>query len=116
MKFRFDNDRPIYVQLVEQLELMIVAGEYELGERLPSVRELAVVAKVNPNTMQKSLVELEEAGLIFTERTNGKFVTQNAAVINRRRDKYKKALAKSYLKNMEALGFDKKEAIKALGG
>lgn len=72
MNFIFDNDRPIYIQLVEQLKQQIVSGKGKTGERLLSVRELAILTKVNPNTMQKALVELENEKLIYTERTNGK--------------------------------------------
>ena len=88
MEFVFDNDRPIYIQLIEQLELYIVSGRLKPGERLPSVREYALISKVNPNTMQKALGELEEKGLIFTERTNGKFVTEDVALLKECREKY----------------------------
>ena len=77
MNFIFDNDRPIYIQLVEQLKQEIVSGKIKPGERMLSVRELAAITKVNPNTMQKALSELESEKLIYTERTNGKFVTEN---------------------------------------
>ena len=77
----FDNERPIYVQLVEKIRLEIISGRLKSGERLPSVRELAITARVNPNTMQKALMELEIEGLVYTERTNGKFVTQNKELI-----------------------------------
>ena len=70
MNFVFDNDRPIYIQLVEQLQIYIISGKIKSGEKLPSVRELALKTKVNPNTMQKALVELEDLKLIYTERWN----------------------------------------------
>ena len=69
MKFEFDNNIPIYIQLVEQLKIYIISGKIKPGERLPSVRDLALQTKVNPNTMQKALVELEELNLIYTENT-----------------------------------------------
>ena len=75
LDYIFDNERPIYIQLVERLRKEIVSGKLKAGERLPSVRELALTTRVNPNTMQKALVELENEGLVYTERTNGKFVT-----------------------------------------
>lgn len=68
MQFEFENNIPIYIQLMEQMKLQIIAGELKPGDRIPSVRELAMVHKVNPNTMQKALSELEDAGLIYTER------------------------------------------------
>ena len=77
MEYIFNNETPIYLQLVEKLKMQIVSGELKQGQRIPSVRELALVARVNPNTMQKALAELESQGLVYTERTNGKFVTQN---------------------------------------
>ena len=77
MNFIFDNDRPIYIQLVEQLKEYIVSGTFKAGEKLPSVREFAMQIKVNPNTVQKALAEIENQKLIYTERTNGKFVTEN---------------------------------------
>ena len=73
MNFIFDNDRPIYIQLVEQLEIFIISGKISPGERLPSVRDLALKTRVNPNTMQKALTELENLKLIYTERTNYMF-------------------------------------------
>lgn len=114
MEFIFDNDRPIYLQLVEYLKLYIVSGKLQPGERLLSVRELALQIKVNPNTVQKALAELEAEELIYTERTNGKFVTQNQELIN----KIKKQLAlekvNKYFSDMNKLGIDNKEAVKYL--
>ena len=114
MECVFDNERPIYLQLVEKLRIEIVSGKLKQGERLPSVRELALMVKVNPNTMQKALVELENQKLIYTERTNGKFVTNDFELI----EKVKKELAgekiKDYLKSMEDIGFDRQDAIVCL--
>ena len=83
MEYIFENERPIYVQLVEKIRIEIVSGKLKLGQRIPSVRELAINARVNPNTMQKALVELENEGLIYTERTNGKFVTNDEKLIEK---------------------------------
>lgn len=110
MNFVFDNDRPIYIQLVEQLEKYIVSGKIGVGERLPSVRELALLTKVNPNTMQKALMELETEKLIYTERTNGKFVTTDQTLIQRHKEKFAKEKTEKYLKDMAELGFGRKEA------
>ena len=81
MAWQFDGNRPIYAQLVEHIQYDIVSGVYPPGEKLPSVRELATLAAVNPNTMQKALAELETDGLIFTQRTAGRFVTQDVEAI-----------------------------------
>lgn len=77
MEYNFDNERPIYIQLVEMLKIEIISGRIKSGEKLPSVRDFAMKAKVNPNTMQKALSELERENLIYTERTNGKYVTDD---------------------------------------
>ena len=114
MEYIFDNDRPIYVQLVEKLKAGIVSGELKQGERIPSVRELALTARVNPNTMQKALSELEAEGLVFTERTNGKFVTNNKDVIDRIKNELAKEKVEKYLLDMKNIGIDYDEAIKCL--
>ena len=77
MAWDLDADRPIYAQLVERIQMQIVSGQYPAGGKLPSVRELAAVAAVNPNTMQKAFAELERSGLIITQRTNGRTVTED---------------------------------------
>ena len=114
MDYIFDNERPIYVQLVEKIRLEIISGKLKAGERLPSVRELALTTRVNPNTMQKALLELENECLVYTERTNGKFVTNDEKLI----EKIKKELAEekvnNYLKDMENIGISYKEAVKYL--
>lgn len=114
MKFEFDNDRPIYIQLVEQLELYIVSGKIPPGSKLLSVRDLATMAKVNPNTMQKALAELENLKLITTERTNGKFITTSEKRLAKYRTKFANKKADEYLKAMQDLGFSKKMAVKFL--
>lgn len=114
MKFEFDNNIPIYIQLVEQLKIYIIQGKLKHGDRLPSVRELALQTKVNPNTMQKALVELEELNLVYTERTNGKYVTTDELLINKYRENYANELSKKYFASMESIGFNKNETIKYL--
>lgn len=112
----FNNDRPIYIQLLDQLQFLIVSDNIKIGQRIPSVRDLAIEYKVNPNTVQKALQEIEDIGLIYTERTNGKFVTNNKKLI----EKYKKSLVQQYIqiyfKNMENLGINKEEALNYLRG
>lgn len=119
MKFEFDNNVPIYIQLVEQLKRYIVSGQIKPGERLPSVRDLALQTKVNPNTMQKALGELEDLNLIYTERTNGKFVTKDKKLIDKLRKECAKELSKRYFVSMKDIGFTEYDAIeylKSLGG
>lgn len=114
MDWSFDSRLPIYIQIVEQLKLAVVSGEYVPGERLPSVRELASSAGVNPNTMQKALSELESTGLVYSSRTSGRFVADNPELI----DGVKRELADknimSFLSGMERIGIDKNESIELI--
>lgn len=112
----FSNDKPIYIQLLEQLQVLIISGNINIGERLPSVRDLALKYKVNPNTVQKALQELENLKLIYTERTNGKFVTNDQKVIDKYKEQLAKAQVNNYFKSMKKLGFSNKEALKYLEG
>ena len=119
MKFEFDNNIPIYIQLVEQLKIYIISGKLKPASRLPSVRELALQTKVNPNTMQKALAELEELKLIYTERTNGKYITNDEELINKYKEEYAIYITNKYFSSMESIGFNKKEVIeylKRIGG
>ena len=116
MNFIFDNDRPIYIQLVEQLKEYIVAGKFKAGEKLPSVREFAMQIKVNPNTVQKALVEIENQKLIYTERTNGKFVTENEELIENVKKELANQKVQKYFQDMNKLGINKEEAITYLQG
>lgn len=116
MNFIFDNDRPIYIQLVEQLKEYIVAGKFKAGEKLPSVREFAMQIKVNPNTVQKALAEIENQQLIYTERTNGKFVTENEELIENVKQELANQKVQKYFQDMNKLGIDKESAITYLQG
>lgn len=116
MNFDFNNDRPIYIQLLEQLQVLIVSGNINTGDRLPSVRDLALQSKVNPNTVQKALQELENLKLIYTERTNGKFVTNDKKLIKEYKEKFAKEKVGNYFKSMNELGFSNEEAIDYLKG
>ncbi len=109
MEWNFETDRPIYIQLVEKLKLAIVSGEYPLGERLPSVRDLAIQIKANPNTVQRALVELEQTGLIYTQRTNGKFVTEDKELVKQIREELAKKAFLQFQENMKQLGFSENE-------
>ena len=114
MEFVFDNNIPIYIQLLDYLKIYLISGVFKSGEKLPSVREFATTFKVNPNTMQKALSELESMKLIYTERTNGKFVTENKELIEKLKDEYALTLAKSYFQGMKRIGLGKVESIKYL--
>ncbi len=114
MEFKFDNQRPIYIQLVEQLQLYVVSGKIPPGEKLPSVRDLAMQAQVNPNTMQRALAELEDLRLIHTERTNGKYITEDQRLIYKFREKYASLKTEKYFNEMRELGFSDLEIISYL--
>lgn len=109
MSYTFDNERPIYIQLVEMLKTEIVSGRIQSGARLPSVRELASQVRVNPNTLQKALLQLESEGLIYTERTNGKFVTEDEERIAEERIRLARAQTEIFLKSMAQLGVTEHE-------
>ena len=114
MEYIFENERPIYVQLVEKIRIEIVSGKLKLGQRIPSVRELAINARVNPNTMQKALVELENEGLIYTERTNGKFVTNDEKLIEKLKKELAEEKVNNFMKSMKSIGITYDEALKYL--
>lgn len=116
MAYDFNNDRPIYIQLIEQLELSIISGELLPGDRLLSVREYANKYKVNPNTMQKALLELEDKQLIYTERTNGKYVTNNKKIIEKYRSNLAQNKLKIFLDDMHNIGLSNDEIIKYIEG
>ena len=111
MEYLFDNDRPIYIQLVELLRMEIISGNLKKGEKIPSVREFALMAKVNPNTMQKALAELEREGLIYTERTNGKFVTNDESIIENLKLKFVNIKIESFLADMNNMGISNEDVI-----
>ena len=116
MEFTFDNNIPIYIQLLEYLKIYLISGVFKCGDKLPSVREFATSFKVNPNTIQKALVELENMNLIYTERTNGKYVTDDSSLIEKLKDEYAITLAKSYFQGMKRIGLGKADSIKYLEG
>mgnify|MGYP004522768451 CR=1 FL=1 len=114
MEYIFDNERPIYIQLVEMIRIDIVSGKFKKGQKLPSVRELALIMKVNPNTMQKALAELENEKLIYTERTNGKFVTEDEKMIEKTKKQLAQEKVNNYLNSMESIGISYESAVKYL--
>ena len=116
MPYDFNNQTPIYLQIIEEITRKIIKGEYALGEKIPSVRELAVQFEVNPNTIQKALYKLEEDKLIVTESTNGKFVTADSSVVNTVKEKTVNGLIDKFYDSMSAIGIDRYSALKILNG
>ena len=111
MPWSFQADTPIYTQLVARLQEQIVSGAYPPGSKLPSVRDLAADAGVNPNTVQRAFAELERLSLIYTQRTSGKFVTEDASAIDTARRALAEGQTRQYLAAMSALGFDRAALI-----
>lgn len=109
MPWELNNDKPIYVQLMDYIRLSIISGRYGAGDKLPSVRELAHTASVNPNTMQKALSELENTGLIFSNRTSGRFVTDDSCLINRCRKELAIQYCNEFFEKLKSLGFTQSE-------
>ena len=115
MKWQIDNNRPVYIQLVEQLRMKIISGEIELDSKLDSVRSLAADAMVNPNTMQKALAELEREGFVYSKRTSGRFVTDNKELIEKERKNLVKDNVKKTLDNLINLGYTNEEILNLVG-
>ncbi len=111
MPWELKSDRPIYSQLIEQIQLRIFSGTYPLGSRLPSVRDMAQEASVNPNTMQRALAKLEEDGLVITHRTSGRSITEDAHLVERAKTKLARAQILEFLGKMELLSFDLKQVL-----
>ena len=114
MAWQFNSNRPIYQQIVDEIELRILNGTYEMGMRLPSVRDLAVLAAVNPNTMQRALAELEEMGLVTTQRNTGRTVTTDESAVSRARNSKADLIAETFLMQMKALGLSREEVLERL--
>ena len=114
MSEQFDSSRPIYAQLVERLKARILAGTYQSGGHLDSVRDLAAVAGVNPNTMQRALAQLEAEGLVRTERTSGRFVTEDTDLIEQLRASAAQNIAADFLEKMRSIGYTPQQAAELL--
>lgn len=112
----FDNNIPIYIQIMDKIKRDIISGKLKPNEKLLPVRELSLKLKVNPNTLQKALSELEDLKLIFTERTNGKYVTSDIKLIEKERNKEAKKLTENYITSMKSLGINEKELKEYMKG
>ena len=114
MEWHIAAGRPVYIQLVEQLERAVVTGVYPPGERVPAVRDLAAQAQVNPNTMQRALAEMESRGLLVNQRTAGRTVTSDTALIAKTRQALAASLAQDFLAQAKALGLTREEILALL--
>lgn len=111
MPWNLNSDRPIFMQLIEIIQLDIISGKYAPGDKLPSVRDLASAAAVNPNTMQKALSELERNGLVYSQRTSGRFITEDTTMIEELKQSIAKEKIEQFLESMQQLGFQNEETI-----
>lgn len=114
MPWNLDDDRPIYLQLMERIRHDIVSGVYQAGDKLPSVRELAVEAAVNPNTMQKALSELERCGLVYSQRTSGRFISDDAEMIRKMRTEIAQEHIHEFFLQMHKLGFSDEDTLEMI--
>lgn len=114
MAWEFKNGIPIYTQIVDEMEMRIVSGKYTPGERLPSVRDLALEAGVNPNTMQRGLGELERRNLIYTERTSGKFITEDENVLKELNEEMAEKYVSRMIEELTGMGLDREQIIRAV--
>ena len=114
MPWTLDDTRPIYLQLEDIIKSKIIAGIYKPGQKLPSVRELATEAAVNPNTMQKALAELERSGLVYTQRTSGRYITEDTAIMQNLKHQLAHDLIYQFLEAMAHLGYTREESIQLL--
>ena len=116
MDWTFNNDMPIYTQLVDKIKLSIVSGQLPPGEKMSTVRELAAEAKVNPNTMQRAFQELEREGLVFSQRSSGRFVTEDMEAIMKAKRDMAQEYIRSFIETMEKLGYKGEEIISLIRG
>lgn len=108
------SDRPIYSQLVDKLKMDIISGVYKAGDKIPSVRELAAEASVNPNTMQKALAELERDGLVYSQRTSGRFITEDQNMIKEVKNQLAIDQITEFFEKMKQLGYKKEETLQLI--
>ena len=114
MAWALDSGRPIYAQIIERVQLDIITGHYKPGEKLPSVRDLASEAAVNPNTMQKALSELEQSGLLYTQRTSGRFITEDTELIQRMKTTLATMQVREFIHKMRQIGLDDTEILQLI--
>lgn len=109
MPWNLDSSRPIYLQIIERVQMDVITGRYQPGDKLPSVRDLAQEAAVNPNTMQKALSELERSGLIYSQRTSGRFITEDKELIHQMKKGLAAAEVSAFVAHMKQLGITPEE-------
>lgn len=116
MNWNFVDGMPIYLQIIDELTIRIARRDYLPGEKLPSVREVAIEAGVNPNTVQRALTELERRGLVRTERTSGRFVTEDESVLKEMHNNLSSEYIAEMIQKLRNIGMSDKEIIEAVTG
>lgn len=114
MPWNLDDSRPIYLQLMERIQHDIISGVYQPGDKLPSVRDLALDAAVNPNTMQKALSELERGGLVYSHRTSGRFITDDSTLLKKIKTDLAQEYISTFLSQMRRLGLNDSETLEMI--
>lgn len=114
MNISFSNDRPIYLQIVDRIKIKIITGEYKPGDKLPSVREMALEMQVNPNTMQRAYSYLEMEGLVHSQRTSGRYVDGDAEKVRQLKKELARTQIRDFLDSMKQLGFTMDEIVEVL--
>lgn len=114
MSWNFDEKSPIYAQIAQRIKMQIVSQEIKSGDQLPTVREYAETAGVNPNTMQRAFIELEREGIVYSQRTAGRYVTDDQTLISEKRRELSRSELESFVINMIKMGFTKDQLIPEL--
>lgn len=114
MPWNLDDSRPMYLQLMERIQHDIISGVYQPGDKLPSVRDLALDAAVNPNTMQKALSELERGGLVYSHRTSGRFITDDSTLLKKIKTDLAQEYISTFLSQMRRLGLNDSETLEMI--
>ena len=111
MAWHFSSDRPVYIQIADRITRFVLSGEYKPGEQIPTVRQLALEAAVNPNTVQRAFAELENVGIVISKGTSGRFVTESNESIEQSRNKLAKKIVCDFIKNTNSLSLTKEQVI-----
>ena len=115
MSWTFDNKKPIYLQIMEKIKLQIVSHTLEPNQQLPTVRELASEAGVNPNTIQRALSDLEREGFVYSKRTTGRFVTEDKELIAQSRKQLSEEELEHFVSSIIHFGYEKEELPGVVG-
>ncbi len=114
MAWSFSTDRPVYIQIADRIKKSVLSGEYEAGQQIPTVRQLALEAAVNPNTVQHAFTELENEGIIIAKGTLGRFVTEDEQVVQAVREQMARNLAKTFVQEMGQLSISPEQALELI--